>query len=98
MTAMFVTATGTDIGKTFVACGMITELRARGRGVDALKPIVTGFDAQAAHLTDTGRLVAALGRPPTPNKIAQVSPFRLPAPLSPHMAPPSQGPKITCQS
>ena len=35
MTAMFVTATGTDIGKTFVTCGMITELRARGRAVDA---------------------------------------------------------------
>jgi len=36
MTAMFVTATGTDVGKTVVACGMITALRARGRAVDAL--------------------------------------------------------------
>jgi dethiobiotin synthetase len=86
MTAMFVTATGTDIGKTFVACGMIRALRARRRAVDALKPIVTGFEAQAAHMSDTGRLLAALGRPLTPNEIAQVSPFRLRAPLSPDIA------------
>jgi dethiobiotin synthetase len=86
MTAMFVTATGTDIGKTFVACGMIRALRARRRAVDALKPIVSGFEAQAAHMSDTGRLLAALGRPLTPNEIAQVSPFRLRAPLSPDIA------------
>jgi dethiobiotin synthetase len=94
MTAMFVTATGTDIGKTFVACGMIRALRARGRAVDALKPIVTGFEAQAAHMSDTGRLVAALGRAVTPNEIAQVSPFRLRAPLSPDMAARIEGTSI----
>lgn len=86
MTAMFVTATGTDIGKTFVACGMIAELRARGRAVDALKPIATGFDAQAAPTSDAGRLLAALGRAVTPDEITHVSPFRLRAPLSPDMA------------
>jgi dethiobiotin synthetase len=94
MTAMFVTATGTDMGKTFVACGMIRELRVRGRAVDALKPIVTGFDAQAAHMSDTGRLLAALGRAVTPNEIAQVSPFRLRAPLSPDMAARIEGASI----
>jgi dethiobiotin synthetase len=94
MTAMFVTATGTDIGKTFVACGMIAELRARGRDVDALKPIVTGFDAQTAHTSDTGRLLAALARAVTPNEIAQVSPFRLRAPLSPDMAARIEGASI----
>jgi dethiobiotin synthetase len=94
MTAMFVTATGTDIGKTFVACGIIRELRARGRAVDALKPIVTGFDPQAAHMSDTGRLLAALGRAVTPDEIAQVSPFRLREPLSPDMAARIEGASI----
>ena len=36
MTAVFITATGTEIGKTFIARGMIAELRARGRSVEAL--------------------------------------------------------------
>ncbi len=48
MTAVFITATGTDIGKTFVARGMIHQLRARGRSVEALKPVITGFDPRAA--------------------------------------------------
>jgi dethiobiotin synthetase len=86
MTAMFVTATGADVGKTFVARGMIRELRARGLAVDALKPVITGYDAHTAHLSDTGRLLAALGRPLTPRQINQVSPFRLREPLSPDHA------------
>src|SRR5260370_2847711 len=98
MTAMFVTATGTDIGKTFVACGMIRELRARGRAVNALKPIVTGFDAQAGHMSDTGRLLAALGRAVTPDEIAQVSPFRLREPLSPDMAARLEGATIDLEA
>jgi dethiobiotin synthetase len=86
MTAMFVTATGTDAGKTFVARGMIRQLRARGLAVDALKPVITGYDPQTAHLSDTGRLLAALGRALTPRQINQVSPIRLREPLSPDQA------------
>src|SRR5215471_2405272 len=94
MTAIFVTATGTDVGKTFVARGVIRQLRARGRTVDALKPIVTGFDPHTAHISDTGRLLAALGRALTPKQIAQISPFRLRQPLSPHMAARLEGTSI----
>jgi len=94
MTAMFVTATGTDVGKTFVARSMIRQLRARGRTVDALKPIITGFDPHTAHLSDTGRLLAALGRTLTPQQIAQVSPFRLRSPVSPDLAARLEGTSI----
>ena len=86
MTAVFVTSTGTDIGKTFVARGLIKQLRARGRTVEALKPVVTGFDPRTAHASDTGRLLAALGRTLTPEHIAEVSPYRLHAPVSPDLA------------
>ena len=40
MTAIFITAAGTDVGKTFVAAGLIRLLRAKGRAVDAVKPVV----------------------------------------------------------
>jgi dethiobiotin synthetase len=86
MTAVFITATGTDIGKTFIARGMIAELRARGRSVDALKPVITGFDPRAPQTSDTGRLLLALGAALTPERIAAVSPCRLREPLSPDMA------------
>jgi len=91
---MFVTATGTDIGKTFVVRGMIKQLRARGRIVDALKPIITGFDPHTVHMSDTGRLLAALGRTLTPKQIAEISPFRLREPLSPDHAARIEGTSI----
>ena len=86
MTAVFVTSTGTDIGKTFVARGMIQQLRARGRSVDALKPVITGFDPRTAHASDTGRLLSALGRALTPDNIAAMSPYRLREPVAPDLA------------
>jgi dethiobiotin synthetase len=86
MTAVFVTSTGTDIGKTFVVRGLIRQLRARGRIVAALKPVITGFDPRTAHASDTGRLLAALGRTLTPEHIAEVSPYRLREPVSPDLA------------
>jgi dethiobiotin synthetase len=89
--ALFVTATGTDIGKTFVAAGLIRALRARGRAVDALKPVLSGFDPHAAADSDPARLLAALGRLPTVEEIDRVSPFRFNAPLSPDMAAEQEG-------
>jgi dethiobiotin synthetase len=86
MTAVFVTSTGTDIGKTFVVRGLIKQLDARGRTVEALKPVITGFDPRTAHASDTGRLLSALGRPLTPERIAEMSPYRLREPVSPDLA------------
>jgi len=86
MSAIFITATGTDIGKTFVAAGLIRHWRAAGRTVEALKPVVTGFDPAAAAASDPGVLLTALGRPVTPAEIDSLAPWRFTAPLSPDMA------------
>jgi dethiobiotin synthetase len=86
MSAVFVTATGTDIGKTFVAAGLIRHLRAAGRKVDALKPVVTGFDDATAAASDPGVLCAALGRPVARAEIERIAPFRFAAPFAPDLA------------
>ena len=86
MSTVFITATGTDIGKTFVTAGLIRHLRASSREVDALKPVMTGFDPAHPEASDAGVLLAALGRPVTAAEIARISPFRFSAPLSPDMA------------
>jgi dethiobiotin synthetase len=86
MTAVFITATGTDAGKTFVAAGLIRRWRAAGRRVDALKPVATGFDDATADASDAGVLLTALGRPVSPGEIERISPWRFTAPLSPDMA------------
>jgi len=94
MSAIFVTATGTDIGKTFVARGLIRALRARGRTVAALKPVVSGFEPAEAAGSDSGLLLAALGRPVTIETIAQVSPWRFALPLAPDMAAAREGRRL----
>jgi dethiobiotin synthetase len=86
MTALFVTATGTDIGKTFVTTGLIRHLRGAGRTVAAIKPVVSGFDPASWQASDPAVLLAALGRPVTLQEVEAVSPWRFKAPLSPHMA------------
>jgi dethiobiotin synthetase len=86
MTAVFVSATGTDVGKTFVASGLIRHFREQARAVDAIKPVVSGFDPAAIPESDPGALLAALGRPLTIEEAERISPWRFAAPLSPDMA------------
>ena len=86
MTAVFITATGTDIGKTFVAAGLIRHLRSKSLPVEALKPIVSGFDPARAADSDCGILLNALGLPVNDEEIEDISPWRFAASLSPDMA------------
>ena len=97
MTAAFITATGTDIGKTFVTAGLIRHLRAAGRAADAVKPVVSGFDPDAREESDPAVMLAALGRPLTPEELDRISPWRFKAPLSPHMAARREGRAIDFQ-
>ncbi len=91
MPAIFITATGTEIGKTFVAAGLIEVLRRRGRNVAALKPVVSGFDPRTSDESDPAVLLRALGRAPTDAAIAEIAPWRFCAPLSPDMAAAREG-------
>jgi dethiobiotin synthetase len=83
MPALFVTGTGTDVGKTYVSCALIRALKARGAVVDAFKPVVSGFDPKDAADSDPARLAAALG---APGDVFRIAPRRYRAPLSPNIA------------
>lgn len=86
MTTLFITSSGTGIGKTFVTLKLIAELKAAGRRVRALKPVASGFDAAHAEDSDTGELLRALELEPTAANLDAASPWRFAAPLSPNMA------------
>ncbi len=94
MTAIFVTATGTDIGKTFVTAGLIRALRRAGRTVEGLKPVISGFGMDALANSDTGLLLGAMGRDLNPTEADRISPWRFKAPLSPDMAAEAEGTAI----
>lgn len=87
---VFVTGSGTDVGKTYVAAGLIRALRRAGLAVGAMKPVMSGFDpahADPAHPdgagSDAAVLLDALGGSGT---IEAMSPWRFAAPLSPDRA------------
>jgi len=86
VSAVFVTGTGTDVGKTFVTAALIRHMRTAGRAVEAIKPVVSGFDPRSVAASDPSVLLTALGRPATLNAIERISPWRFAAPLSPDLA------------
>ena len=91
MSAYFITATGTDIGKTLVTAGLIRHLMQAGEKVDAFKPVVSGFDIATAAVSDPGVLLGALDEAVTPEALDRLSPWRFAAPLSPDMAAAREG-------
>ena len=94
MSAIFITATGTDVGKTFVAASLIGHFRQMGRAVEAIKPVVSGFDPAQAGNSDPAVLLRALGVQVTQQAIERISPWRFRAPLSPDLAAEREGRRI----
>jgi dethiobiotin synthetase len=92
--AVFVTGTGTDVGKTFVTAALVRHQRDAGRPVEAFKPVMSGVDPANIANSDAGILLAALGREPTHREVDRVSPWRFAAPLSPDLAAAVEGRSI----
>ena len=95
MNALFITATGTDCGKTFVTSGLLRHLRALGLPARALKPVVSGFDEAAPEGSDPAELLAAMGEPVTAQSLATIAPLRFKAPLAATMAARLEGRSLT---
>lgn len=83
---MFVTSSGTGVGKTYVTTALARGLGNADRPVQVLKPVISGFTDADFPESDTAVLLAALGLEATPENIDAMSPWRFAAPLSPDMA------------
>lgn len=91
MAGVFVTGTGTDVGKTFVTAALVRHLQGAGKAVDAYKPVVSGFDPANSATSDPGILLAALGRGATADEVERIAPWRFAEPLSPDLAAEQEG-------
>lgn len=85
MTGIFVTATGTEIGKTFVSSHLLS---AHKETFLPSKPIISGWPEKYDDVenTDTALLLKASGYPLTAQNIEMISPWRFALPLTPDMA------------
>ncbi len=94
MKALFITATGTGTGKTYVTAALGRALQAKGKSVRVLKPVISGFDKETASESDTYVLIRGLGLDPTAEAVEACSPWRFREPLSPDMAARKEGREI----
>lgn len=78
---VFVTGTGTEVGKTVTAAVIAATARANGLRVSVFKPAVSGLDEGGE--ADHDLLARASGTSQSPDEIA---PYRFGPPLSPHLA------------
>jgi dethiobiotin synthetase len=105
LTGVFVTGTGTEVGKTVVAAALAQTLAREGKRVAVFKPAVTGLELPAdgpmsrapgdisAHrpLADHELLRIAAGSRQSDEEIA---PYRYGPPVSPHLAAAMAGEEI----
>jgi dethiobiotin synthetase len=82
--AYFITATGTDIGKTFVTSLLLRYAFDRDRLARALKPVMSGVTEP--QQSDAAYLLRAMNQEVTTESIHSISPWQFAAPLSPHRA------------
>jgi dethiobiotin synthetase len=82
---IFITGTGTGVGKTYVAAGLAAALRSTGVDVGVMKPIETGCRTRNGVLIPRDAVTlcraAAVNDP-----LDQVNPFRFREPLAPAVA------------
>lgn len=78
---VFVTGTGTEVGKSVVAAVIARTLHEEGRSVGVFKPAVSGLDAEGE--ADHELLRRASG---SEQAVAEIAPYRFGPPVSPHLA------------
>jgi dethiobiotin synthetase len=90
---LFITGTGTGVGKTYVAALIAQSLRVAGKRVGVYKPAASGCELLDGKLmsSDALALWEAAGRPAT---LEQVCPQRFAAPLAPHLAARAEGRRV----
>jgi dethiobiotin synthetase len=86
VTAIFITATGPDVGKTLVVGSLIRHLQQIGHTVDVIKPIICGYEPAQAAASELATLIGAVGLPFSAETVDQMSPWRFRAALPPDLA------------
>lgn len=104
MKTLFVTASGTGTGKTYITAALAAAFKDKGLSVRVLKPVVSGYPGDDGpgddgpgddgSATDTAILLKSLEIEPTQEAVEGCSPWRFAEPLSPDMAARREGRSI----
>jgi dethiobiotin synthetase len=81
---IFVTGTGTGVGKSVLSASICAALAESGQKVAAFKPVITGLDVRDGEWPLDDELLASAAN--AGQKREDVSPHRFGPPVSPHLA------------
>jgi dethiobiotin synthetase len=93
MVGLFITGTGTNVGKTYITALVARQLLSEGKRVGVYKPVASGCEMLDGQLVspDATMLWEAAGRPGT---LEAVCPQLFAAPLAPHLAARAEGRRV----
>jgi dethiobiotin synthetase len=96
MPGLFITGTGSGVGKTYVAACIARQLAREGRRVGVYKPVASDCQSQSGRLvSDDARLLwEAAARP---GELDAVCPQRFAARLAPHLAARAEGRRVDAE-
>jgi len=90
----FIAGTDTDVGKTFIACGLLRAFERKGFSTLALKPIAAGCKVTEEGLRNSDAL-QLMENMSLECSYDQVNPFKVEAAIAPHIALAKEGRRVT---
>lgn len=85
MQKIFITSSGTNVGKTLFTCALVKAIKAEGKNVHAIKPIISGFK-EAKKPNDISLIADSLELEYNKKNISRINHLAFFKPLSPDMA------------
>ena len=83
---IFITSTGTNIGKTYCTVEILKEMLNRKVLFNAYKPILSGFDIYNIKDSDSYKILKIKNKEPEIEDIKEISPWLFEKPLAPSIA------------
>ena len=83
---IFITSTGTNIGKTYCTVEILKKMLQKKVLFNAYKPILSGFDFNKIKKSDSYKILKVNNKMPKIEDIKQISPWLFEKPLAPSIA------------
>lgn len=94
----FVTGSDTDVGKTYIGCQLVTQLRQMGVELETRKPAESGCREDENGILQTQDAAALQRANLQRESLDRINPFRYRAALAPHRAARLEGQRIELES
>ncbi len=83
---IFITSTGTNLGKTYCTVEILKELASRKIKINGFKPILSGFNSYSIADSDSYKILETKNINPKLENIKEITPWLFKSPIAPSIA------------